>query len=93
VIGVGCFEKLLEVICGLSCLELKVALGSGNEFLVRVASIVVIIILIAACGDCDSLGSLLRPPLVFYGAHFHTLVGYLGWRPSIAVRGAFRCSA
>jgi hypothetical protein len=37
--------------------------------------------------DCDSLGPLLQPPLVTFGAPLHALIGCLGGRPSTTVRG------
>jgi hypothetical protein len=73
-IWAGCFEKLLEVIRRLSCLVFKVTLGGGNELLVRVTSVHIVVTFVATGGDHDSLGPSHWPPLC-------TLVGCLGWRP------------
>jgi hypothetical protein len=54
-IGIGCLEKLLKVISILPRLALEVTL-------------LVIMPLITAGGDRDSLGPPLRPPLVAFGA-------------------------
>jgi hypothetical protein len=86
-IGIGCLQKLLEVIAGQSCLALDLALDGGNELLIGVANVLVIVTLIAAGGDHESLGSPLRPPLVAYGTPFCALVGCLGWCPPIAAGG------
>jgi hypothetical protein len=58
-IQAGCFEKLLEVIGGLPYLALRITFGGGDELLVGAVSVLVIIIitLIAASGDRDSLWS------------------------------------
>jgi hypothetical protein len=61
-IGAGCFEKLLKVICGLSRLPFEITLGCGDELRVRVVSVFIIIIFVTAGGNRDSLGPLLRPP-------------------------------
>jgi hypothetical protein len=52
-IGTYCLEKLLEVIHELPRLALEIMLNDGNEFLIRVTSILVMITLIKAGGDCD----------------------------------------
>jgi hypothetical protein len=51
----GCFEKLFEVISGLPRLGLRITLGSGDKLLVRVTDVLVIVALIIASGDRDSL--------------------------------------
>jgi hypothetical protein len=51
-----CLEKLLKMIRRLSCLALKIVLSGNYELLTRVTSVVVIIVLIIAGGDHDSLG-------------------------------------
>jgi hypothetical protein len=79
-IGVGCFQLLLKVIDGLLCLTLKISLDSGDELLVRVTSILIVITFIVASGDCDLLGSLLWPALIASSAPLCTLVGCLGRR-------------
>jgi hypothetical protein len=48
-IWAGYFKKLLKVICGLLCLAFEITLGSGNEFLIRVAGILIIITFIMGC--------------------------------------------
>jgi hypothetical protein len=85
--GVGRLEKLFEMIDGLPRLELEVALGSGNELLVRIVSLLVVVTPVATGNDCDALGSPLWPPLVAFGAPLCALAGCLEWRPSTATRG------
>jgi hypothetical protein len=80
-IWTGCLKKLLEVIGEQSCLALDISLSDGDDLLIRVANVVVIVTLVAVGGDHESLGLLLRPPLVALGAPFCALVGCLGWRP------------
>jgi hypothetical protein len=80
-IGVGCFEKLLEVISGLPHLALKIVFGSGDELLIGVASILIVITFVTAGGDHNSLEPPLRPPLVASGAPLCTLIGWLSQRP------------
>jgi hypothetical protein len=75
-IGVGCLEKLLDLIRRLPCLALDVTLCSGDELLVGVIGLLVIVTLVAASSDHDSWASLLRPPLVAFGAPRHTLITY-----------------
>jgi hypothetical protein len=58
-IWLGCFEKLLEVIRRLPRLAFKIMLGSGNELLVGVVNVLIIITFITTGGDCDSLGPVL----------------------------------
>jgi hypothetical protein len=89
VIGIGCLEKLPEVVSGLSRLVLKITLSSGDELLVRVTNILVIDTHITVGGDCDSLGPPLRPPFVTFCTPLHTLVGCLGWRSLTAPGGHF----
>jgi hypothetical protein len=55
--GLGCFMKPLKVIGGLPCQVLKIVLGGGNELVVRVTCVLVVISLVIAGGDHDSLGS------------------------------------
>jgi hypothetical protein len=86
-IGAGCLQKLLKVIGGQSCLSLDLALGGGNELLVGVTNIFVLVTLVASGGDHDSLGSPQWPPLVASGAPFYALVGCLGWCSPTAVGG------
>jgi hypothetical protein len=59
VIWIGCLEKLLKVVGGLPRLAPEITLSSGDELLVVVANILVILTLIIAGGDRDSLGPLL----------------------------------
>jgi hypothetical protein len=80
----GCIKKLLEVICGLPHLAYKIMLGSGDEFLIRVVGILIVITFIVAGGDRDLLGPLLRPPLVASGTPLCTLVGCFGRCPPTA---------
>jgi hypothetical protein len=73
-IGTGCLRKLLEVIGEQPCLALDLALGGGDELLIRVANILVIVTLITAGGDRDLLGSPLWPPIVASGPPFCALI-------------------
>jgi hypothetical protein len=84
-IGIGYIWMLLEVISGQPCLALDLALGGGDELLIRVANVLVIVTLVVASGDYNSLGSLLQPPPVTSSAPFCALVGCLGWCPPTAV--------
>jgi hypothetical protein len=59
IVGAGRFEKLLDVIGGLTRLVLKVTLNSGDEFLIGVVDLFVVAALIAAGSNRDLLGSLL----------------------------------
>jgi hypothetical protein len=61
-IWAGQFEKLLEVIRGQPHLALKITLGSGNELLIGVTDVLVIITLFTTIGGHNSLGPLLWPP-------------------------------
>jgi hypothetical protein len=67
-------EKLLKVIRGLLRLALKITLGGSYELLIGVASAYIIIVLIVASGDRDSLGPSPWPPLVALGASFCSVV-------------------
>jgi hypothetical protein len=81
-----CFEKLLKVIHGLPRLAFGIRLSSGNELLIRVTDILIVITFIAIGGDHDLLGSPLRLPLVAPGTPLCTLVGCFGWCPPVAAR-------
>jgi hypothetical protein len=56
-IGACHLEKILEVISGLSHLTLDITLSGGDELLIGVIDILVIVTLIVVDSDCDSLGS------------------------------------
>jgi hypothetical protein len=58
-VGAGCLEKLLEVIGRLPHQALEVVLNNGDVFLIRVAGHLVVVALIAAGSDHNSLDSLL----------------------------------
>jgi hypothetical protein len=81
VIGTGYHDKLLEVISGLPHLAPKIALSSGDELLIGITNVLVVITLVAASSDHDSLGLLLQPLLVAFGAPLHALIGCLGGTP------------
>jgi hypothetical protein len=85
-IWLGCFEKLLDVIRWLSRLVFKIMLGNGNELLVGVVNVLIIITFVTTGGDCDSLGPALRPPLVTSGAPLCTLVSCFGCRSGLPSR-------
>jgi hypothetical protein len=59
VIGTSCLEKLLEVISRMLRLVLQITLSSDDELLIGVANILVVITLVTAGSDRDSLGPLL----------------------------------
>jgi hypothetical protein len=50
-------------------------------------NILVVIALIAAGSDCDSLGSLLWPPLIALGTHLRILASCLEGHPSTTIGG------
>jgi hypothetical protein len=83
-IEVGHLEKLLEVIGGLPRLAHEVALGGGNENLVEIIGLLVIVALITARCNYNSLGSPLCPPLVAFAPPLRAPAGYLS--------GAAHCS-
>jgi hypothetical protein len=89
VIGAGCLKKLLDVVGGLPHLTLEITLNSGDEPLVGVANILVVVTLITTGGDRDSLGPPLQPPFVTFGTPLHALVSCLGWRSLTATGGRF----
>jgi hypothetical protein len=74
-IGAGCFKKFLKVIGELSHLAPKIMLSSGDELLIRVTSVLVVITFITAGCDRDSLGLPLRPLLSFLVPLFAPFVG------------------
>jgi hypothetical protein len=86
-VGAGRFEKLLKVISGLPSLVLEVTFSGGNELLIGVVGLLVFAALVTAGGDCDSLGSLLWPPLVTFGAPLCALVGFLEGSPLTTIGG------
>jgi hypothetical protein len=57
---------------------LKITLGGSYELLIGVASVVVIIVLVAIGDNPNSLGPLPWPSLVTHGASFCSLVGGCG---------------
>jgi hypothetical protein len=83
-IWAGCFKKLFEVIGGLPRLVLRIALRGNDELLVEVASVLVVIALVAVGDDRDSLWSPLRPPLVACSTPPCTHISCLGLRPATA---------
>jgi hypothetical protein len=80
-IGTSHLEKLLKVIGWTLC---PIALSGGNRLLIRVIVLLIMVALIAAGSDCDSLGSSLWPSFVALGALLCALTGYLDWRPLTA---------
>jgi hypothetical protein len=60
-IWAGCFEEIFKVIGRLSCLALRIMLGSSDELLAGVVSVLVIITPVVAGGNPDSLWLLLQP--------------------------------
>jgi hypothetical protein len=89
-----CFEKLFDVIGRLLHLALRITLSGGNEVLIRVTSVLIIVALIVAGGDCNSLLLPLRARLVTSSNPPCTLVGCLGWHPLTTAGGPpWCCSA
>jgi hypothetical protein len=86
-IWAGQFEKLLEVIRGQPHLALKITLGSGNELLIGVTEVLVVITLFTTIGGHNSLGPLLWPPPTAPDAPLCTLVGCCGWCSLTATQG------
>jgi hypothetical protein len=58
-------------------LVLEVALDSGNIFFIGIIGVLVVVTLVAASSNSDSLGVLLWPPLVVFGALLHGFSNYL----------------
>jgi hypothetical protein len=86
-VGAGYLKKLLEVIGGLSCLTLEIMLSNGDELLVRVVGLLVVVALVTASGDHDSSGSPLWPSLVTFGTPLCAFTARLERRPSTTARG------
>jgi hypothetical protein len=63
-IGTGCLEKVLEVISGLPRLAHGVILDSGSELLVEVANLLVVVTLVSAGSDHNSLWLTFSPPFM-----------------------------
>jgi hypothetical protein len=83
-VGAGCLEKFLEVIGRLPCLALEIMLNNRDVLLIRVSGLLVLITLIPASGDRDSLVSPLQPslvtlraPLVTFGASLCSFPSHL----------------
>jgi hypothetical protein len=68
---------------------MKIMLSNGDELLIGVANILVIVTIVIAGSDHDSLGPPFRPPFVAFGIPLHALVGCLGGHPSTTTRGHF----
>jgi hypothetical protein len=83
VVGTGSLEKLLEVISRLPRLAFEVMLGGGDELLVRIVGLLVVVSLITIGSDCDPLGSLVGPPLVAFGVHPCPLEAALSGAPRL----------
>jgi hypothetical protein len=82
-IEIGCHEKLLNVISGLPHRTLEVTLHGSDELIIGVASLLVLVPLIAAGNDRDSLGPSLWPPLVTFGVPLCALADCLERRFSL----------
>jgi hypothetical protein len=89
VIGTGCLKKLVEVVSRLPCPALEIALSSGDELLIGVTNILIIVTLVTDGSVRDSLGPPLQPPFVACGTPLHTLVSCLGWYSSTIAEGYF----
>jgi hypothetical protein len=64
---------------------LEVTLGSGDELLIGVTNILVVVTLVAASSDCDSLGPPLGPLLSLLAPLFALLLVILGGTHNIPV--------
>jgi hypothetical protein len=73
----GHLEKLLQVISRLSCLALEITLSHSDVFLIGVIGLLIVVIFIAASGNCGLLGEPLWPPPTTFGALLSTFVGNL----------------
>jgi hypothetical protein len=90
-IGTCCLEKLLKVISGLSRLALEVVLNSGDDLFVGVTDLLVVITLVAAGSDLDSLEPPFQPSCRFWRL-LCTLAVCLERCPSTAAGSAFTLS-
>jgi hypothetical protein len=80
-IGTGCLEKLLELVGELPLLALEIMLSGGDELLIGVTNILVVVTLITVGGNRDLLGPLLRPLLSLLALLFAPLSIVLGGAP------------
>jgi hypothetical protein len=80
-------RQALKMISELPHLVLEVTLSNGDELLIEVISLLVVVTLIVASSDRDSLGLLFWPPLATFGAPLCALTSCLEWRPSSTARG------
>jgi hypothetical protein len=85
-VGTGCLEKLLKVISRLSRLAFEVALGGGDELLIGIIGILVVVSLITLVVTVTRWVTAWGP-LVDFGAPLCTLAGCLEWRPSTSTGG------
>ncbi len=77
-VGSGRLEKLIEVIGTLPRLALEVTLGGGNELLIGIVSLLVVVTLIIAGSNCDLLRAPLLPLFVALGTFLSTFAGCFG---------------
>jgi hypothetical protein len=80
---VGHLEELLKVIGRLSCLVLEVPFNGGNDLLVEIIGLLVIVTLVAAGCNCDLLGSPLWLLLLPLALLFTPLLAALGDAPRL----------
>jgi hypothetical protein len=85
----GSFRKHLEVISRLSPLVLEVVFSDGNELLIGIINLLLIVALVTAGSDYDLLGSPLWSPLVAFSTPLCARASCLEWHPSTATGGAF----
>jgi hypothetical protein len=81
-IWAGHLEELFKVISRLQRLVLEVALSDSDVFFIGVINLLIVVILIVASSNGNSLGAPLWPPLIAFGASIHAFAGGLGQCPS-----------
>jgi hypothetical protein len=81
----GRFEMFLEVLIQLPSLAPETMLRGCNILLVRGIRFLVMVV-VAAGGNCDLLGLPLLPIFAIYGAFLSSFAGGLGWCPQATTR-------
>jgi hypothetical protein len=90
-IWAGHLEELFKVISRLQRLVLEVALSDSDVFFIGVINLLIVVILIVASSNGNSLGAPLWPPLIAFGASIMPLLAALGSAPRLLMGAAFPC--